>query len=105
MFFFVIGQQNELKKADISETRTFDLKEKLSVGEASTSSGGKPSFVDLRYVYDMVFDLVVLNKSLGFIPFKKKKELAKGQTVCIDMWILNYVPMVWFGLVSVNQQV
>ncbi|KAJ0232037.1 Protein TIFY 11B [Hirschfeldia incana] len=41
------GQQNEIKKANISETRPLDLIQKLSVGEASTSSGGKPRFVDL----------------------------------------------------------
>ncbi|CAN7123147.1 unnamed protein product [Brassica rapa subsp. narinosa] len=41
------GQQNEIKKADISETRPFALSQKVLVGEASTSSGGKPRFVDL----------------------------------------------------------
>ncbi|CAF1909477.1 hypothetical protein Bca4012_050099 [Brassica carinata] len=41
------GQQNEIKKADISETRPFDLSQKVSVGEVSTSSGGNPRFVDL----------------------------------------------------------
>lgn len=94
MFFLVIGQQNEIKKADISETRPIDLSQKVSVGEASTSSGGNPRFVDLRYIYG--HDVVVLNKSLGFIHFVGNK-LEKGQKcVCIDVWILNNVLMVWF---------
>ncbi|KAL0731668.1 hypothetical protein Bca4012_027762 [Brassica carinata] len=41
------GQQNEIKKAYISDTRLFDPIQKVSVGEASTSSGGKPRYVDL----------------------------------------------------------
>ncbi|CAH8334598.1 unnamed protein product [Eruca vesicaria subsp. sativa] len=41
------GQQNGIKKADISETRTFDLTQKVSVGDDFISSGGKSRYVDL----------------------------------------------------------
>lgn len=85
----VIGQQNEIKKADISETRPFDLSQKVSVGEASTSSGGKPRFVDLRYIH--------------FVGNKLEKCQNVCMYRCVDFEQCNN-GLVWFGLVSVNQQ-
>lgn len=53
MFFFfvwfVLGQQNVIKKAETSETRPFELIQKLSIGEAANSSEDKAIDVDLRY--------------------------------------------------------
>ncbi|ESQ27941.1 hypothetical protein EUTSA_v10018984mg [Eutrema salsugineum] len=44
------GQQNAIKKADESETRPFEFTQKLSIGEASTYSGGKARGDDLSIV-------------------------------------------------------
>ncbi|KAF8099516.1 hypothetical protein N665_0242s0003 [Sinapis alba] len=41
------GQENQIIKAGISETRPFDSIQNLSVREVSTSSGGRPIDVDL----------------------------------------------------------
>ncbi|XP_056851089.1 protein TIFY 11B-like isoform X2 [Raphanus sativus] len=82
------GQQNELKKADISETRTFDVKQKLSVGEASTSSGGKPSFVDLSEPASVVpepgnsqLTMIFRDKLMVYeLPEDKAKEIIEAAT-------------------------
>uniref|UniRef100_A0A1J3EPC6 Protein TIFY n=1 Tax=Noccaea caerulescens TaxID=107243 RepID=A0A1J3EPC6_NOCCA len=41
------GQQNAMKKAETSETTPFGLIQKLSIGETSTSSGGKARGTDV----------------------------------------------------------
>ncbi|XP_019085322.1 PREDICTED: protein TIFY 11B-like isoform X2 [Camelina sativa] len=109
--FDLKGQQDVIKKAETSGTRSFDLIQKLSKGEASTSSGGKaidiidlsepePGYSQLTIFFGgkvMVFNefpedkakeiMQVAAKEANHVAHVESKNTQNGMNLDMDMSI------------------